>query len=91
MFAVFFAALVSAGFIRTGEFSASAAATTFLGCMLTWDLYYYGLHRLLHTKRFARIHAWHHASIVNTPWAALSLSPLESLASSAPSDPCLNT
>jgi sterol desaturase/sphingolipid hydroxylase (fatty acid hydroxylase superfamily) len=54
------------------------AAITFLGCFLSFDVYYFFFHRAMH-GRLRPIHEWHHASRVNSPWTALSLSPLETL------------
>lgn len=66
------------GRVEPAPFSASGALLTFLGGLVSFDLYYYGLHALLHTRAGAAFHRWHHASRVNTPWTAFSLSPVES-------------
>lgn len=66
------------GRIETAPFSLAGAALTFCGTLVCFDLYYYGLHALLHTRLGAAFHRWHHASRVNTPWTAFSLSPVES-------------
>ena len=65
------------GRIETAPFSAGAAAITFLGAMISFDLYYYALHFAMHTRALAPVHDWHHRSRVNTPWSALSMSPVE--------------
>ncbi len=44
-----------------------------------YETYSYFVHRLLHTKRFARMHGVHHKSVRVTPWSAYSVHPLEAL------------
>lgn len=66
------------GRIEAAEATPAGFAVTFFGALLSFDLYYYALHAVMHTRFGAPMHAWHHESRVNTPWTALSLSPLES-------------
>lgn len=55
-----------------GTFVAEAAAF-----VLAFDLYFYGLHRLLHTRPLRRVHALHHGSRAPTVLTALAFHPLE--------------
>lgn len=84
LFLAIFAAGMTLVFARdrvdVAPFSLAGAALTFFGALISFDLYYYALHALMHTRVGAPFHRWHHASRVNTPWTALSLSPLESAA-----------
>ena len=77
-FSAVWASLLSLGAIRTAgpDWSWGAATITFLGCFLCFDVYYFFFHKAMH-GRLRPIHEWHHASRVNSPWTALSLSPLE--------------
>jgi len=83
LFVLIFAAgmtlVFMSGRIETAGFSWSAAALTFFGGLLSFDVYYYALHSALHTRVGAPIHDWHHQSRVNTPWSALSMSPVEAV------------
>jgi len=49
-------------------------ATAFV---LAFDLYFYALHRLLHTRLLRRVHAVHHRSRTPTVLTALAFHPLE--------------
>lgn len=42
-----------------------------------YDIYFYWIHRLLHTKPFIRFHRWHHKAIAPTVWSTDSQSPVE--------------
>jgi sterol desaturase/sphingolipid hydroxylase (fatty acid hydroxylase superfamily) len=77
-FSAVWASLLSLGAIRTAgpDWSWGAATITFLGCFLCFDVYYFFFHKAMH-GRLRPIHEWHHAARVNSPWTALSLSPLE--------------
>jgi Delta7-sterol 5-desaturase len=82
-----FVALTSACFVAALDSGAARFATpswlanslTFLALMLGFQIYYYGLHRLLHTRAWLRFHRWHHKSRVTTPLSAQSLSWFETL------------
>lgn len=78
IFAAGMTLVFAGGRIATAPLEPVGAAVTFFGAMLSFDLYYYALHTALHTRALAPIHDWHHQSRVNTPWTALSLSPVES-------------
>ncbi len=82
LFVLVFAAgmtlVFASGRVEAAPFSWGAAALTFFGAMISFDVYYYALHYSMHTRALAPIHDWHHRSRVNTPWSALSMSPVES-------------
>ncbi len=44
-----------------------------------YESYSYFVHRLLHTKRFKKVHRVHHQSVRVTPWSAYSVHPVEAL------------
>jgi len=53
---------------------------SFLLALLLHDIYFYCIHRLLHTRfLFKNVHSWHHRSHNANPWAAFSFHPLESV------------
>lgn len=52
---------------------------TFLACWFGFEVYYYGLHRAMHTRGLIRFHREHHESHVNTPLTAFSMSVVEGL------------
>lgn len=58
----------------------SAGVTTFFAFMLGFQLYYYWLHRLMHTRALVRFHRWHHKSRVTTPLSGQSVSVVEAVA-----------
>ena len=55
----------------------AAEIVTFLGCYTAFQIYYYGLHRLMHHRALFWSHKWHHESLVTTPLTGLSMSPVE--------------
>lgn len=57
----------------------SDAAVTFVVCWFGFDVYYWGLHRAMHTKPLFRFHKLHHDSRVTTPLTGYSMSTVESL------------
>ena len=67
------------GWIRFGAEGPLAIAATFGAIWTGFEIYYYGLHRSLHTKPLYRFHVYHHESRVTTAWTGQSLSVLESL------------
>lgn len=79
IFAAGMTAVFATGRIEPAPFSLAAFAVTFVGAMISFDVYYYALHFLMHTRPFAVVHDWHHESRVNTPWSALSMSPIEAV------------
>jgi lathosterol oxidase len=56
-----------------------AALITFITCFFGFEIYYYLLHRAMHTRALIRIHREHHESHVNTPLTAFSMSIPEGL------------
>jgi Delta7-sterol 5-desaturase len=54
-------------------------ALTFGVCWVGFEVYYWGLHRSMHTKRLFRFHKLHHESRVTTPLTGYSMSTVESL------------
>ena len=57
----------------------TAGLTTFFACWLGFEIYYYALHRAMHTRGLFQLHREHHVSHVNTPLTAFSMSFPESL------------
>lgn len=50
-----------------------------LALILFYDLAWYFIHRLLHTRSLLRLHGVHHRSVRTTPWSGLSVHPVEAL------------
>lgn len=78
---VVMAAFVFAGLLSTVSFaeeSFGSIALTFGTCWLGFEVYYWGLHRLMHLKPFYRFHRYHHDSRVTTPLTGYSMSTVES-------------
>jgi sterol desaturase/sphingolipid hydroxylase (fatty acid hydroxylase superfamily) len=73
------AALLSSGAVRTGATGAAAAALTFLVCWVVFEIYYWLLHRAMHTHALYRFHRFHHDSRVTTPFTGVSTSAVEAL------------
>jgi Delta7-sterol 5-desaturase len=69
-----FTAVLSSGLPRYGEPSWVAGVATFFGAMLGFQIYYYFLHRAMHTRALVSIHRWHHKSRVTTPLSGQSVS-----------------
>lgn len=44
-----------------------------------FQLYYYGLHRAMHSRALFWMHRWHHESLVTTPMTGFSMHPAEGL------------
>jgi Delta7-sterol 5-desaturase len=74
-----FVLALGSGVARFAQPSALAHALTFVGVGVGFQVYYYGLHRLLHSRPWVRFHRWHHASRVTTPLSAQSMSWFETL------------
>jgi sterol desaturase/sphingolipid hydroxylase (fatty acid hydroxylase superfamily) len=75
--------LVLAGVIPLGTDvpSAGRIALEVAAYVLCFDAYFYGLHRLLHTRAlYRRVHAVHHRATRPTVATALAFHPLEALA-----------
>lgn len=67
------------GGIEIAEPSLLAAAGTFAACWLSFEVYYWGMHRAFHTRALFRFHRWHHDSRVTTPFTGLSTSAVEAV------------
>lgn len=61
------------------EESASSVSATIFCCWFGFEVYYWGLHRLMHTRPFYRFHRYHHESRVTSPLTGYSMSGVESL------------
>jgi lathosterol oxidase len=57
----------------------TAGLATFFACWFGFDVYYYLLHRAMHTRPLIRFHREHHRSHVTTPLTAFSTSVPECL------------
>jgi len=77
MAAFSFAVLLSV--VPFAEESVSSAASTFIPCWLGFEIYYWGLHRLMHFRPIYRFHRYHHDSRVTSPLTGYSMSTVESL------------
>lgn len=65
--------------IPFAEESAGSIAATFFFCWFGFEVYYWGLHRLMHTKPLYRFHRYHHESRVTSPLTGYSMSGVESV------------
>ncbi len=74
-----FTAAIGSGAARLGPTTAATFAATFGGMWLAFEVYYYAMHRALHTRALVRFHRWHHESRVTTPLSGLSVSTVEAL------------
>lgn len=72
-------AVMAAGVPRYAPPSWLGGVATFFALMLGFQVYYYGLHRAMHTRPLVRFHRWHHKSRVTTPLSGQSVSFVESL------------
>ena len=70
---------LSTGWVVFGATGAGQAALTFAVLWTAFEIYYYGLHRALHSRVLYRFHAHHHESRVTTSWTGQSLGLVEGL------------
>lgn len=73
-------ALENAGLIGAPSYALNGwvFAVTLIAMIISHDVYFYWLHRWLHSRMMFRIaHATHHKSRTPTPWAAYSFAPIE--------------
>lgn len=70
---------ICSGGIHFGPTTVASFAATFLTSFLFFEVFYYFLHRALHTKALVRFHRHHHRSKVGTPLTGLSMSVVETL------------
>lgn len=64
--------------------SAVRIALELAGLVALYEVTFYFLHRLLHTRPFQGVHGIHHKSVRTTPWSGLSVHPIEGLFIEAP-------
>jgi sterol desaturase/sphingolipid hydroxylase (fatty acid hydroxylase superfamily) len=79
---VLMAAFAFAGLLFVVPFaeeSIGSIATTFFFCWFLFEVYYWCMHRLMHTNPFYRFHRYHHDSRVTSPLTGYSMSTVESL------------
>lgn len=74
-----FTAALSQGWVRLLEGSWLRGFGTFGALFLGFQIFYYALHRAMHTPLLLPIHRWHHASQVTSALSAQSVSPGEAL------------
>ena len=67
-------AYLGAGWVDWSGRGWAAGLVTFFACWFGFDVYYYLLHRAMHTRALIRVHREHHASHVTTPLTAFSTS-----------------
>lgn len=66
--------------IRFGESSTERSAATFFAMLVSFQIFYWTLHRAMHTRRLLFMHRWHHRSRVTTPLSGQSMHVLEACA-----------
>jgi sterol desaturase/sphingolipid hydroxylase (fatty acid hydroxylase superfamily) len=66
--------------VRFGEPSLARDAGTFFSLMIGFQVFYYFLHRAMHTRALLWMHRWHHRSQVTTALSAQSMSAAEAVA-----------
>ena len=76
---VTFSAALSSGIIRFGEDSFTRSLATFVALLFGFQVFYYFLHRAMHTRALLWMHRWHHRSQVTTALSAQSMSLFEAL------------
>ncbi len=75
-----FTAALWLGVARLGETTWTSGALTFVALMFGFQVFYYFLHRLMHTRPLLFTHRWHHRSQITTPLSAQSMSVFEAAA-----------
>jgi len=73
---VAFAAALASGWVRFGDGLLRGVAT-FFALMFGFQIFYWGLHRAMHTKALLWAHRWHHTSQVTSALSAQSVSVVE--------------
>lgn len=76
---VAFTAALRFDVLRFGPSGALRNGLTFAAMVLGFQVFYWFLHRALHTKALVRFHRWHHRSQVTTPLTGQSVSFVEAL------------
>jgi sterol desaturase/sphingolipid hydroxylase (fatty acid hydroxylase superfamily) len=72
-----FTAALAGRMLRLGDDTPLRMLLTFLCLGLGFQVFYYGLHRALHTRSLVRFHRFHHASRVTTPLSGQSMHVVE--------------
>lgn len=67
------------GWTRFGEETAARFALTFFALLVGFQVFYYALHRALHTRALVRFHRHHHQSHVTSALSAQSTSFVEAI------------
>ena len=67
------------GWARLGDETGARFALTFLALFIGFQIFYYALHRAMHTHALVRFHRHHHESRVTTPLSGQSTSLAEAL------------
>ncbi len=74
-----FAGLIWVVPVATGDQDTMGRAIlTFFACWSVFEIYYWGMHRLMHYPQFFRFHRYHHDSKVTSPLTGYSMSATES-------------
>jgi sterol desaturase/sphingolipid hydroxylase (fatty acid hydroxylase superfamily) len=76
---LFIAALLAFGWVRIAPSDATSATLSFGACWIGFEVYYWGVHRAMHTRPLYRFHRWHHESRVTTPFTGVSTSSVEAI------------
>lgn len=74
-----FTAALARGVVRFGPPGALRSALTFAALVPGFQVYYWCLHRVMHTHSLVRFHRWHHRSQVTTPLTGQSMSFVEAI------------
>lgn len=72
-----FTAVLASGIVRFGQATTERSAATFFAMLVGFQVFYWMLHRTMHTRRLLSIHRWHHRSRVTTPLSGQSMHPVE--------------
>jgi sterol desaturase/sphingolipid hydroxylase (fatty acid hydroxylase superfamily) len=64
--------------VPKGEDTLVSFVVTFTWCWLGFEIYYWCMHRAMHTRRGFRFHRYHHDSRVTSPLTGYSMSAVES-------------
>ncbi len=76
---VAFTAALRLDVIRFGPSSGLRNGLTFAAMLVGFQVYYWFLHRAMHTRSLVRFHRWHHRSQVTTPLTGQSVSLVEAI------------
>lgn len=76
---VSFTAALRSEVVRFGEPSVGRDVGTFFALLVSFQVFYFFLHRAMHTRALLFLHRWHHRSRVVTPLSGQSMSAGEAL------------